>query len=209
MIFCLAYCSLSFSIQDNTYADPYGGYDHHARYIFQTNHQKMSNISQQLRRVKTAIAKRIISLWLNTSLCLGIMASEVEDLRSRAKFQLKMMFAGFSYSIYRYSSTIIWFNGLHSTLFSQSPLNSLNFWINILWQWHISHTVIAKVRSISIHSSKIIRIKTCTVVTPLQDATMPAAANTAGHALNHAHGRKLNGAYEEYKGGVQIIQMEI
>ena len=25
-----------------------------------------------------------------------------------------------------------------------------------------------------------------TVVTPLQDATMPAAANTAGHALSHA-----------------------
>ena len=36
-----------------------------------------------------------------------------------------------------------------------------------------------------------------TVVTPLQDATMPAAANTAGHALNHAYGRKMNGAHEE------------
>ena len=36
-----------------------------------------------------------------------------------------------------------------------------------------------------------------TVVTPLQEATMPAAAHTAGHALNHAHGQKLNGAHEE------------
>ena len=36
-----------------------------------------------------------------------------------------------------------------------------------------------------------------TVVTPLQAATMPGAANTAGHALNHAHGRKANGAEEE------------
>ena len=36
-----------------------------------------------------------------------------------------------------------------------------------------------------------------TVVTPLQDATMPAAANTAGHALNYAYGRKMNGAHEE------------
>ena len=36
-----------------------------------------------------------------------------------------------------------------------------------------------------------------TVVTPLQDATMPAAANTAGHALTHAFGRKMNGAFEE------------
>ena len=35
------------------------------------------------------------------------------------------------------------------------------------------------------------------MVTPLQDATMPAAANTAGHALNHAYGRKMNGAHEE------------
>ena len=59
--FCLAYCSLSFSIQDNTYADPYGGYDHHARYIFFTNYQKMSNISRQLRTVKTAITKEIIT----------------------------------------------------------------------------------------------------------------------------------------------------
>ena len=36
-----------------------------------------------------------------------------------------------------------------------------------------------------------------TVVTPLQDATMPAAANTPGHALSHAYGRKMNGAHEE------------
>ena len=36
-----------------------------------------------------------------------------------------------------------------------------------------------------------------TVVTPIQDICMPGAANTAGHALNHAYGRKLNGAEEE------------
>ena len=36
-----------------------------------------------------------------------------------------------------------------------------------------------------------------TVITPLQAATMPGAANTAGHALNHAYGRKANGAEEE------------
>ena len=59
--FCLAYCSLWFSIQDNTYADPYGGYDHHARYVFLTNHQKMFNNSRQLIRVKTAITKEIIT----------------------------------------------------------------------------------------------------------------------------------------------------
>ena len=36
-----------------------------------------------------------------------------------------------------------------------------------------------------------------TIVTPLQAATMPGAANTAGHALDYAHGRKANGAEEE------------
>ena len=36
-----------------------------------------------------------------------------------------------------------------------------------------------------------------TIVTPLQTATMPGAANTAGHALDYAHGRKANGAEEE------------
>ena len=36
-----------------------------------------------------------------------------------------------------------------------------------------------------------------TVVTPLQDATMPAAANTPGHAFSHAYGREMNGAHEE------------
>ena len=34
-------------------------------------------------------------------------------------------------------------------------------------------------------------------ITPLQAATMPGAANTAGHALDHAHGRKVRGAEEE------------
>ena len=36
-----------------------------------------------------------------------------------------------------------------------------------------------------------------TIVTPLQAATMPGAANTAGHALDFAYGRKINGAEEE------------
>ena len=36
-----------------------------------------------------------------------------------------------------------------------------------------------------------------TVVTPIQDICLPGAANTAGHALSHAYGRKLNGAEEE------------
>ena len=36
-----------------------------------------------------------------------------------------------------------------------------------------------------------------TIVTPLQAATMPGAANTAGHALDYAYGRKVNGAEEE------------
>ena len=35
-----------------------------------------------------------------------------------------------------------------------------------------------------------------TIVTPLQAATMPAAAQTAGHALNHAYDRKVNEAEE-------------
>ena len=36
-----------------------------------------------------------------------------------------------------------------------------------------------------------------TVVTPLQDNTMPGAAQTAGHALTYAYERKINGAEEE------------
>ena len=36
-----------------------------------------------------------------------------------------------------------------------------------------------------------------TIVTPLQAATMPGAANTAGHALDFAYSRKINGAEEE------------
>jgi len=36
-----------------------------------------------------------------------------------------------------------------------------------------------------------------TVVTPLQDNTMPGAAHTAGHALTYAYERKINGAEEE------------
>ncbi len=35
-----------------------------------------------------------------------------------------------------------------------------------------------------------------TIVTPLQAATMPAAAQTAGHALNHAYDQKVNEAEE-------------
>ena len=33
-----------------------------------------------------------------------------------------------------------------------------------------------------------------TVVTPIQDSTMPGAANLAGHALTYAYERKMNGA---------------
>ena len=36
-----------------------------------------------------------------------------------------------------------------------------------------------------------------TIVTPVQADTMPGAANTAGHVLDHAHGRMVNGAEEE------------
>ena len=36
-----------------------------------------------------------------------------------------------------------------------------------------------------------------TVITPIQGATMPGAATTAGYALDHAHSRKVNGAEEE------------
>ena len=36
-----------------------------------------------------------------------------------------------------------------------------------------------------------------TIVTPIQGATLPGAANTAGHALDHAYTRKVNGAEEE------------
>ena len=37
-------------------------------------------------------------------------------------------------------------------------------------------------------------VKECTITYYI---CMPGAANTAGHALNHAYGRKLNGAEEE------------
>ena len=36
-----------------------------------------------------------------------------------------------------------------------------------------------------------------TVVTPLQTATMPAAAATPGHALTYAYDRKMQGAAED------------
>ena len=36
-----------------------------------------------------------------------------------------------------------------------------------------------------------------TIITPIQGATMPGAANTAGHALDHAYNRKVTGAEEE------------
>ena len=35
-----------------------------------------------------------------------------------------------------------------------------------------------------------------TVVTPLQDATLPGAATTPGHALHYAYGNKVRGAGE-------------
>ena len=47
-----------------------------------------------------------------------------------------------------------------------------------------------------------------TIVTPLQAATMPGAANTAGHALDHAYGRKINGAEEDCRGqGIAFLPM--
>ena len=47
-----------------------------------------------------------------------------------------------------------------------------------------------------------------TIITPLQAVTMPGAANTAGHALNHAFGRKVNGAEEECRRqGVAFLPM--
>ena len=36
-----------------------------------------------------------------------------------------------------------------------------------------------------------------TVVTPLQDATLPEAAATPGHALHYAYGNKVRGAGED------------
>ena len=47
-----------------------------------------------------------------------------------------------------------------------------------------------------------------TIVTPLQAATMPGAANTAGHALDHAYGRKINGTEEDCRGqGIAFLPM--
>ena len=47
-----------------------------------------------------------------------------------------------------------------------------------------------------------------TIVTPLQQATMPGAATTAGHALNHAYDRKVNGAEEECRRqGIAFLPM--
>ena len=47
-----------------------------------------------------------------------------------------------------------------------------------------------------------------TIITPLQAVTMPGAANTAGHALNHAFGRKVNGAEEECRRqGIAFLPM--
>ena len=102
MNFCLAYCLLLFSIQDNTYADPYGGYDHHARYIYFRD-KASQDVSYLSTTQKTENSNNKAN---NFTLSLGIMATEVEDLRSRAKFHVNMMLAVFSYSIYRYLSII-------------------------------------------------------------------------------------------------------
>ena len=47
-----------------------------------------------------------------------------------------------------------------------------------------------------------------TIVTPLQAATMPGAANTAGHGLDHAYGRKINGAEQDCRRqGIAVLPM--
>ena len=47
-----------------------------------------------------------------------------------------------------------------------------------------------------------------TIITPLQAATMPGAGTTAGHALNHAFERKMNGAEEQCRRqGIAFLPM--
>ena len=47
-----------------------------------------------------------------------------------------------------------------------------------------------------------------TIITPIQAATMPGAADTAGHALDHAYGRKMNGAEEQCRRqGIAFLPM--
>ena len=49
-----------------------------------------------------------------------------------------------------------------------------------------------------------------TVVTPLQDNTMPGAAHTAGHSLTYAYERKINGAEEECRRqGIAFLPMVV